>query len=518
MPDMFIYDVVCRSAARWPEAVAVSDARGSLTFEALRSNVASLARGLQALGLTSGQRVIDLQTNSVSYLLTDLAIPAAGLVRVAVNYRLTAKELEYIVNDSGATAIIYGARFRDVVADLMRNCENLVTAVGVDDSSLGHSLEDVLSLSGDGMLRTSGQPSDLVSLNYSSGTTGKPKGCMRTARNRYASTVDILLSMFDSALGPEDTMLHAGPITHASGLFVLPFIAAGGRQHLLEAFDATEVARRLSTGDATVTVLVPTMLERVMTHANGATFDRVRAMIYAGAPMPVERIKAAREIFSCKLVQFYGMVEAIPPVTVLDSEAHADDDLLSSAGRPPLGVHIEIVDNDGRRCTTDELGEVLVGGDHVMSGYWGKSHADGKAFKNGLLRTGDIGRLDDRGYLHLVDRQGDMIITGGYNVYPREVEGAVRGFPGVTDVAVVGIPDAEWGQSVTAFVVQESPSCVEVKALSQWCGQRLAAFKKPKTIVFVDELPRTTIGKIDRKALARSYAEAVDNAVGASQR
>jgi len=514
---MFIYDVVCRSAARWPEAVAVSDSRSSLTFEALRSNVASLARGLQALGLTSGQRVIDLQTNSVSYLLSDLAIPSAGLVRVAVNYRLTAQELEYIVNDSGATAIIYGARFKDVAEDLMRKCKTLVTAIGVDDSSLGHSLADVLSIRGDGMLGVSGQPSDLVSLNYSSGTTGKPKGCMRTARNRYASTVDILLSMFDSALGPEDAMVHAGPITHASGLFVLPFLAAGGRQLLLEEFDATEVARLLSTGEATVTVLVPTMLERVMAHADGATFDKVRAMIYAGAPMPADRIKVAREMFACKLIQFYGMVESIPPVTVLDSEAHADDSLLSSAGRPPLGVHIEIVDNDGHRCATGDLGEVLVGGDHVMSGYWGKSHADGKAFKNGLLRTGDIGRLDDRGYLHLVDRQGDMIITGGYNVYPREVEGVVRVFDGVDDVAVVGIPDAEWGQSVTAFVVQESPSCVEVEALLQWCGQSLAAFKKPKTVVFVDQLPKTTIGKIDRKALARSYSEPLNDGVSASR-
>lgn len=502
---MFISELLSRAARRWPNHTAAVDDVESLTFSELRDRVFRFSNALSSLGLEPGDRVLDLQNNSVAYLVSDLGISAGGMTRVALNSRLATSDLEYIARDSGARVIVYEQAHQTLAAEIASRVPSVEHVIGEQETPLGPALPDLMAASPATPPAHRPRPGDIISLNYSSGTTGRPKGCMRTARNRYMSTQDVLLSLFQGRFGPEDVHLHAGPMMHASGLIILPSIAAGATQRIMRKFDPEAVLDLLADGSVTTSVLVPTMLDRVVSIAEGRherpAFEKLNAVIYAGSPMAPDRIRAARDLFNGNLLQFYGLVEAIPPITVLDRNDHEDDTVLTSAGRPALGVHLEVVDDEGNRLKPGDIGEVTISGDHVMAGYWGVGGGDGKTLRGGFLRTGDMGHVDDRGYLYLVDRRGDMIITGGYNVYPSEVEDVLRLHASVEDVAVVGVPHPDWGQAVTAFVVGRAGSALTPDELLEACSARLASFKKPKDIVFVEALPTTAIGKIDRKAL-----------------
>lgn len=508
---MFISTLVERAATRWPDRTAVVDGDRRISYAELRDRVARLANALAGLGLAPGDRVLDIQKNSHSYVETDLAFAVAGLVRVPVNVRLTPAEWAYIAADSGARAVVHGGEFAAAAAEL-RELAGIELTVGVDagDSAPGHDYERLLADASPLLPHRWTTPGEVIGLNYSSGTTGKPKGCIRTAANRHASCQDMLAALFERPLGGDDVFLHAGPLTHASGLFLLPHIAVGATQVLLGRFDPEEVGRMLADGGVTGTVLVPTMLERVL-----ATFDAdapppgfaaLRRVAYAGAPMEPARIAAANELLGGRLVQFYGLVEAIPPITVLTQDDHREAELLASAGRPAPGVATAIVGDDGEPVGPGERGELAIGGAHVMGGYWGNEDATVKSIEHGWLRTGDVAWRDERGYVHLVDRKADMIITGGFNVMPREVELALTETDGVAEAAVIGVPDPTWGEAVTAFVVAADGAVVDAGALMDHCAERLSGFKKPKRIEVVDSLPKASTGKISRSALRAEVA------------
>jgi acyl-CoA synthetase (AMP-forming)/AMP-acid ligase II len=282
---------------------------------------------------------------------------------------------------------------------------------------------------------------------------------------------------------------------------VLPFLAAGARQQILPSYDAEAVADAVVTRGVTHTALVPTMVARLLTH--GEPLTRLKMLGYAGAPMPPEQIRRAYEELSTHLVQYYGLVEAIPPVTVLDAADHrrglADEpELLTSAGRPALGVALRVVDDEGRPLPPGDVGEVVTRGDHVMSGYWSGGTGSVKTVDHrGWLHTGDLGRLDESGRLWLVDRKGDMIITGGYNVYPREVEDVIAEVPGVREVAVVGVPDPDWGQRVVALYT--GPASTET--VTAHGRARLASYKRPKEVRRVESFPLNATGKIAKNVL-----------------
>jgi acyl-CoA synthetase (AMP-forming)/AMP-acid ligase II len=247
------------------------------------------------------------------------------------------------------------------------------------------------------------------------------------------------------------------------------------------------------------------MLERLLAaiaaDEGAPPFPQLRRLAYAGAPMPPDRIAHAVATLGGRLVQFYGLVEAIPPITVLTEEDHASRELLASAGRPVLGAAVQVVDAHGALVGADEVGELAVGGDHIMRSYWSSSDVPGKGLEDGWLRTGDLARQDAAGYIYLVGREADMIITGGYNVFPREIEDVLAEDPAVAEAAVVGVPHSDWGEAVTAFVVPARGKVIELARLEELCAARLAGFKKPKAIRVVEELPRTSIGKVSRQSL-----------------
>lgn len=470
-----------------------------------------LANALLGLGLEPGDRVLDVQLNSHTYVESELACAMAGLVRVPVNTRLSEREVRHIADDSGARGMLIGPEFGELGAGLAEEGPvDLVIGVGgAERDSGGHAYEDLLASSRPAPPERSLAPADLVAIHYSSGTTGAPKGCMRTVRNRLASAAAVLTGI-TGRLTPEDVCLHAGPLTHASGLFMLPHLVSGAKQVLMRKFDAERVPGLIEEQRVTSTVMVPTMVERlcaeVERRAGGGALESLRRVAYAGAPMPPERIAVANEILGGRMVQFYGMVEAIPPLAVLQPEDHGEPGLLRSAGGPVLGVSMRILDEEGRPVAPGETGELLIGGDHVMAGYWSNAEATTKSLRDGWLRSGDIARADERGYLYLLDRRADMIISGGFNVMPREVEGLLSTHHAVREVAVVGVPDREWGEAVVACVVAATPGPDLEGELQRLCAQRLAAFKKPKRFEFLEELPRNATGKLSRKLLRKRLA------------
>jgi acyl-CoA synthetase (AMP-forming)/AMP-acid ligase II len=514
---MDVGTLVARAAARFPTRIAVEGTGRQLTFAELGDRVVRLARGLRALGLEPGDRVLDLQSNSVSYLETALAIRSAGLVRVALNYRLHPTDWERIAVDSGARAIVYDARFAEPAAALVSGRDGIEHVVVIGDGAPGRPYEHLIDDQVADRVPAI-EPDAMCGLHYSSGTTGHPKGARRTHRNWFASLVNMSYDVLGGAPHPTDTYVHAGPITHTSGLFVLPFLVAGARQVVLPAWDPDDFVEAVVERGATHTAVVPTMIARLLARGDldSETFAGLRMLGYAGAPMPPEQMRQAYERLTPNLVQYYGLVEAIPPVTVLNADDHARglagaSELLTSAGRAALGVEIAVVDETGTPLPPGEVGEVITRGDHVMGGYWNAAGRDdlAKIVRDGWLHTGDLGHLSADGHLWLVDRKGDMIISGGYNIYPREVEDVVAEVPGVGEVAVIGVDDPDWGQRVVAFYTVAGGLELDERVIADHCAARLASYKKPKELRRVDAFPLNSTGKIAKKEL-RAQLESAD--------
>ena len=501
---MDIGTLVTRAAQRFGDRVAVEGPDADRTFAQLGDRVARIANGLLAQGLCPGDRVLDLQRNSTTYVETDLAIRAAGLVRAALNYRLHPSDWERIAADSGARGLVYDPAFEEQT-EALRSGIDVVVCTG---DGPGLSLEKLIADAPAGRIPAR-WPDALCGLHYSSGTTGHPKGAQRTHRNWMASVVNMTHDVLGGPPGPQDCYVHAGPITHTSGLFVLPFLVAGARQVVQPVWDPEGFVAAVRERGVTHTAIVPTMVARLL--ASGADRDSLRGLKmlgYAGAPMPPEQMRQAHDRLTPNLVQYYGLVEAIPPVTVLDASDHArglagEPDLLTSAGRPALGVEIAVVDEDGREVPQGETGEVVTRGDHVMAGYWNADRRRdlSKSVVDGWLHTGDLGRVSADGHLWLVDRKGDMIISGGYNIYPREVEDVIAEVPSVAEVAVVGVADQDWGQRVVALVTARPGESVDPGAVLAHCRERMASYKKPKEVRVVTELPLNSTGKIAKKVL-----------------
>lgn len=505
--------LVQRAAARFGDRPAVQGPEGTRTFAELAGRAVGLARGLLSLGLKPGDRVLELLPNGCALVESDVALAMAGLVRVPLNPRLGPAEWERIADDCGARALVYDARFAGETEALRSSLCAVVSgdAPGrrVEDLVAGGSWATGGPLDDRGSGRSTaigGALDDLVGLAYSSGTTGRPKGARRTHRNRIASALAMTHEVLGGPPASDAVYLHAGPAIHTSGLFVLPFLMAGARQVFLDHADAPAILAAIDEHNVTHTALVPTMVSRLAAIAGGTP---LRMLAYAGAPMPSGQIRRASERLTPNLVQYYGLVEAMPPLTVLDAAEHArglagEPELLASAGRVCLAIDLRVVDEDGRPLPDGEPGEVVVRGDPVTPGYFNaEGRADlGKSFVNGRLRTGDIGHLGPGGRLWLTDRRNDLIITGGYNVYPREVEDVIAGIDGVADAAVVGLADQDWGQRVVAvYTCSDRPIAAE--EVLRHCRLALPAHKRPKSARPVSSLPLNATGKISRREVLR---------------
>ena len=470
------------------------------TYGEAGERVARIAGALQALGLAPGDRVAVVARNSPAYAEALFAIWHAGLAAVPVNAKLHGIELAYVLEHSGSRACFVSAEVESAVAaHAPATLQHLVRLDGPAIDALGRA---------DPVAVASRAPDDLAWLFYTSGTTGRPKGAMLTHRNiaeasfAYAVEVD--------PVSPGDAILHAAPMSHGSGLYVMAHVLRGGINVVPESggFEPAEIAGAFNHWQRMSMFAAPTMVKRLVEAPPALDPEAIRTIVYGGAPMYVEDALAALDRFGPRLAQIYGQGESPMTITTLPRADIADRahpswaERLASAGRAYGCIEAEVADEAGRFLPAGEVGEVVCRGPTVMAGYWRDAVASAAALRDGWLRTGDVGSFDGAGYLTLKDRSKDVIISGGSNIYPREVEEVLLRHPDVREVSVIGRRDPEWGEVVVAYVVGDAPAA-ELDAL---CLSRIARFKRPKDYVLVAELPKNNYGKVLKTELRAADA------------
>ncbi len=479
------------------------------TWSQFASTAAALAAGLRdTFGLVPGDRVAIVMRNRPEYLEALFAAWHAGLVAVPVNARLHREEIAYILDHSGTSVVITDDEHAEDVEPLVHTVTSVKAAV--------------LAPSAQWRTLTQASPSSLVSrlgndaawLFYTSGTTGRPKGATLTNQNLLMASLSYFADI--DQLMPSDSVLHAAPLSHGSGLYGLPHIARGAVSVIPESggVDGDEIASLLNRWSGMSFFAAPTMVKRLAGDPAiaAANLDHLKTIIYGGAPMYLADLQDALAVFGPKLDQIYGQGETPMTITALSKADHADRDhprwldRVQSVGLPRTDVEVLVVDDDGRALPVGEIGEVVVRGDVVMAGYWNQPEATAETLRGGWLHTGDMGSFDDEGYLTLRDRSKDLIISGGMNIYPREVEEALLRHAGVRAVSVVGRPDAEWGEAVVAFVVTEDGASITTAELDQLCLDTIARYKRPKDYRFVDGLPTNNYGKVLKRELRERLA------------
>jgi long-chain acyl-CoA synthetase len=501
------------AAQRFAERIAVVCGERTLTFRELNADVNRLAHALLALGLQPGDRVAILQPNCHRFILALFGVQKAGLVAVCLNTRYAAREHAFIVNDCAARAWLVAHDCVDVVAPIRSTLSTVEHYLCTDGDA-----DDMLNMTAAMAAQPAHEPGieveaeALARLWYTSGTTGRPKGAMITQAIQSEHLKLFLMNM-EIAITPDDAMLHVGPMTHASGNYIMPHVVRGARNVILPRFDPVQALETVARQRITMLHLVPTMLVRLLEVAEQGTFDvrSVKRINYGAAPMPVTVLRRAIRIFGPVFRQHYGLTEAVQPVTLLFPEEHAlqgDEAVvrrLASAGRPALGVEVKVVDDEGHEVKPGEVGEIVVRGPHVMRGYWNLPDVTAETLRDGWLHTKDMATVDDHGFIYIIDRKDDLIISGGFNIYPREVEEVLYSHPAVREAVVFGIPDEEWGESVMALVALNDGQEVTAEALITYCRQHLASYKKPRLVHFVPELPKSAVGKVLRRELRAQY-------------
>ncbi len=495
---------VDRHGRKMPDRPAVAEGtQVHATWGQLARTVAAVASGLrEQLALVPGDRVAIVMRNRPEYLEAMYAVWHAGLVVVPVNARLHRDEIAYILTDSGTRAVVTDDEHAEDIAALVERVDTLeasVVAPGPQWDRLAAAAPTALA---------DPAPDDPAWLFYTSGTTGRPKGAVLTHRNLLMASLSYFADI--DAVSATESVLHAAPLSHGSGLYGLPHVARGAVSVFPspDGLGGAELLSLVARWPGMSFFAAPIMVKRLATDAALVAGDLtgLKTIIYGGAPMYLADLEAALATFGPRLAQIYGQGETPMTITALSKADHADRDhphwreRMQSVGFPRTDVEVRVVDRDDRQLSAGEVGEVVVRGDVVMGGYWGQPEATKEALKGGWLHTGDLGSFDDDGCLTLRDRSKDLIISGGMNIYPREVEEALLTHPRVTSVAVVGRPDPEWGESVVAFVVVDGPR-PPLEELDRACLDRIARFKRPKQYLFVESLPTNNYGKVLKRSL-----------------
>ena len=504
---MNLADWLDATARAKPDAPAIFEGTELYaTYAGFAARVRALAAGLQAVhDLKAGDRVAVFMKNCPAYLELFYAVWWFGGTIVPINSKLHPREAAWIVGDAGATVLICDGDGLGADAGVPADCAQI--AVGSPQwSALFEQGEGDASPA-----RVSGD--DIAWLFYTSGTTGRPKGVMLTHWNMRVATLAYALDVDQPA--PDQATIYAAPISHGAGIYNFVFVRVGGSHvfPLSRGFDPAEIEALSRHFGQTVMFAAPTMVKRMIeaAKASGYRGEGIRTIVYGGGPMYAADIDEALSLFGPRFVQIYGQGETPMTITSLPRELVADEthphwrERRASVGQAMSCVEVRIA-RDGEDVQPGEAGEILVRGATVMKGYWRNEKATAETLRNGWLHTGDIGRLDEDGFLTLTDRAKDLIISGGTNIYPREVEEVVARHPGVLEVSVVGQPSAEWGEDVVAFVVPRGEGACDAKVLDAWCRAEMASFKKPKRYVFCAELPKNSYGKVLKTELRKQLA------------
>lgn len=489
---MNLFALLEQAARRFPDRGAVYHGeRQCCTWAELRDRALRLAGSIRPQ-CGAGARIAIASENRPEIVEVLFGIWAAECVAVPINYKLHPREMAQILEDADASLVFASA---SIAAQLEPDCGCRVETLGAAEYS--HRLAAAPAAV------PCTDPSRLAWLFYTSGTTGRAKGAMLTHRNLMAMTIAHLADI--DAPDQECSLVHAAPMSHGSGLYIPAYVSRGARQvvPVSGGFDPAEFLDLCEHHPGGSAFLAPTMVQRVIGKGRVCP-SQLRTIVYGGGPMYVESIKKALAAFGPVFAQIYGQGESPMTITGLRRADHecADDAILGSVGYPRSGVEVAVLRDDDTPAATGEIGEIVCRGDVVMCGYWRNPDATSETLRHGWLRTGDLGSFDARGYLTLHDRSKDVVISGGTNIYPREVEEALLEHPGVSEACVVGAPDAEWGEIVVAFIV----GTVDPDELDAHLLQRIARFKRPKRYVAVDQLPKSSYGKVLKRELRQQLA------------
>lgn len=520
---MNIGSVLTEAARRSPDNVAFIYGDLRRNYREFNERANRLAAQLRKAGIKKGDRVAVLQRNCPELLETMFATFKCGAISVPMNARLHPKEAAYILQDSGTKALIFTDDFTKGLDSIRGELSDVAICVCVGTAPAWAKLYEEFIAGGDADNHDEPCSSDdLAWLFYTSGTTGKPKGAMDSHGNlqfmidRYPREV--------YQLKADDIVMHPGPLTHGSGLWALP-ITAGGGTHLIPdatSFDPGHIFGLIEKHRVTkIAFIAPTMITMLLNAPNIGKYDlsSLRFLGYGGSPMYVEDLKRAVNQWGPILCQIYGQGETPMTITMLTPEDHkiatedpAMEKRLASAGRIREDIEIAILDENDKPLGDEQIGEISLRGDCVMKGYWNKKEATEEAFKNGWYHTGDLGKRDSDGFYYLLDRKKELIITGGANVYPREVEEVLLLHPGVLEVAVIGVPDRLWGESVMAVVRPRADAKPTEQELLDLCRDHMSGYKKPRFIRFQEDLPKSGYGKILKRELKAAIVAELETA------
>lgn len=518
---MILADSLKKAHKFFPHKKAVVCGGRSWTYKEFFERINALSAFLKTEGVEKGDRVAILHPNCHYYLESYYAIALTGAIAVPLNHRLSAAELTFIMNDSGAVLLVSDPKFMQTVQQIRNNIRSLKKTVWTGDSKEtipqgknDLAYEDIVSARHEPFPEVAVEEDSIAQIYYTSGTTGRPKGVILTHKN---VSLHALGTIAELQLTDRDVWLHAAPLFHLADAWASWAITwVGGTHVLVNDFDPPQVLAALEKNRVTLTNLIPTMLTMLIHYPDVKKYDfsSLRVLLSGGAPIAPEVVRRIVDTFGCDYVQTYGMTETCPYLTFSLLKEHLrklppEEQLVfkSKTGREFLAVELKVVNDAGGEIKKDEkeVGEIIVRGDTVTPGYWQLPEETAKAIRNGWLYTGDMAVMDEEGYVTIVDRKKDMIVTGGENVYSTEVENTLYMHEAVLECAVVGVPDEKWGETVHAIVVLKPGATATAEELITFCKENIARYKAPKSIEFLSSLPKTGSGKIEKKTLRERH-------------
>ena len=520
---MNIAKLLTKSARTFPDNLALAHGSARWTYAQFDARANRLARALRRLDVRPGDHVAILMYNIPEMLESLFACFKAGCVAVPINFRLHPREFAFIIDHSEAAAVVFSPEFNEPMAQMgasLPGVRHLIAVEGAEGDALDY--ETLLAEGSPRFADAEVDGDDVAWIFYTSGTTGQPKGAMLTHRNLLAMTMNFYADL-SQGFGPGEVILHAAPLSHGSGLYALPNIGKAAANVIPESrsFDPEEILAAVRTHRVTNMFAAPTMIKRLV---DSPAMDRhdcssLKTLNYGGGPMLAQDLLQAMRRFGPCLVQLYGQAESPMTITYLPHRDHLLEGTaeqmkrLSSAGFARTDVEVKVFGKEDEELGPGEMGEVVTRSDLVMKGYWKNPQATAETLRNGWLHTGDVGYLDERGYLFLMDRSKDMIVSGGENIYPREIEEVVIQHPAVAEVAVIGVPDPQWGEAIKAVVALVPGREATEEELIDFCREYIAGYKKPKSVDFVEELPKNNYGKIVKHSLRAGYWEGKESRV-----
>ncbi len=510
---MRLHDYLYYQARQHPDGEFALDSQRTLTYAEGAAEAHQVANALVDAGLDIGDRIAILSKNSVEYATFYYGASEAGVAPVPLNYRLAPAEWAYIINDSGAQAIVASAELAEALDGIKAELTSIKRYFVIGDGPDGW--DDyrawIAAQPAEPCGRTVNEDADAYQM-YTSGTTGHPKGAVIQQRAICSNIEQVVVAGL--AFGPGERALVVAPMYHAAGgILCFSAVSSGASLFIQEDFNPPEVVRAMDEDRIAIALLVPAMIQACLVFVPDAAereYKDLRQVVYGASPIAADTLKQAMTTFKCEFAQGYGMTEMSAVISMLsaDDHQHAITDrpeLLLSAGRPVVGTEVRIVDEDDGPLPNGEVGEMIARGPQMMSGYWNLADESAEALKGGWMHTGDAGRVDDDGFLYIQDRVKDMIVSGGENVYPATVEAALFGHPAVADVAVIGIPDEQWGETVKAIVVLREGETASDEELMEFCTDKLGGFERPRSVDFIAEIPRNASGKVLKRELREPF-------------